>query len=177
MSLPLAEELKGELLAGLTDSKQLRAAQRERYYRILITHPAISYARGMVCAAEIDRINILSATHLAMRRALEALPLSADIALVDGLPVRGLGCASRAIVKGDSKSLLIAAASIIAKVSRDHHMLQLDRLYPQYDFAGNKGYGVNGHLAALFEHGSCREHRHTFRPVRDVDQRLPGFEF
>ncbi|NCB05236.1 MAG: ribonuclease HII, partial [Clostridia bacterium] len=96
---------------------------------------------------------------------------------VDGLPVKGLPCASTAIVQGDGKSFLIAAASVIAKVTRDRHMCMLHELYPCYGFNAHKGYGVSEHLAALFRHGSCPEHRHTFRPVQDVDQCLPGFEW
>ncbi len=178
VSMPreLAERLYAGELANLTDSKQLSAASRERFHEIIIGTTGITTATGWCSAQEIDRLNILSATHLAMRRAIEALPLNITLALVDGLPVRGLPCPSRAIVQGDAQSLLIAAASVVAKVTRDHHMLALDARYPAYGFAGNKGYGVNGHMAALFKYGSCPEHRHTFRPVQDCDQKLPGFE-
>jgi len=137
----------------------------------------VSCATGWCSAREIDELNILAATHLAMRRALEALPALPALALVDGLPVKGLPCPSTAIVQGDAKSLLIAAASVVAKVTRDRYMLALHERYPLYGFDVNKGYGVNEHMAALFRHGSCPEHRHTFRPVQDADQKLPGFEF
>ncbi|HRR35306.1 MAG TPA: ribonuclease HII [Kiritimatiellia bacterium] len=173
----IAECLYANGLAGLTDSKQLSAARREAFYQILTTTPGVIYATGWCSAAEIDRLNILSATHLAMRRALEALPVMPDLALVDGLPVRRLPCESNAIVQGDAKSFLIAAASVIAKVSRDRYMVEAGARYPLYGFAEHKGYGVHAHVTALFKHGSCPEHRHTFRPVQDVDQKLTGFEF
>ena len=179
VSMPraLAETLYAGELAGLTDSKQLNAAEREIFFESLTHTPGIIFATGWCTAQEVDHLNILIATHLAMRRALGSLPQPAAHALVDGLPVKGLPCPSDAIVKGDAKSFLIAAASIIAKVSRDHHMADLDAKYPQYGFAENKGYGVHAHVAALYKYGSCPEHRHTFRPVQDVDQKLPGFEF
>ena len=179
VSMPraLAETLYAGGLAGLTDSKQLSAAERETFFEALTHTPGIIFATGWCTAKEIDRLNILTSTHLAMRRALEGLPQPAAHALVDGLPVKGLPCPSDAIVKGDAKSFLIAAASIIAKVSRDRHMTDLDAKYPQYGFGEHKGYGVHAHIAALYKYGSCPEHRHTFRPVQDVDQKLPGFEF
>lgn len=173
----LAESLYASVLAGLTDSKQLSAARREAFFAHLTHTPGIFTATGWCSSKEIDEINILVATHRAMRRAVEALPVKAEQVLVDGLPVKGLPCPSTAIVKGDAKSLLIAAASVMAKVSRDHYMLKLHAKYPQYGFDANKGYGTNVHMAALFKCGSCPEHRHTFRPVQDADQNLPGFEF
>ena len=124
--------------------------------------------------AEIDELNILGATHLAMRRALLALPLLPDHALVDGLPVKGLPCDSTAIVQGDARSLLIAGASVIAKVLRDRRMRELDLLYPGYHFSRNKGYGTHEHVLALLRLGHCPEHRRSFRPVQDALQTLPG---
>lgn len=177
VSLELCEQLYAGCLAELTDSKQLSAARREAFFAILSNTPGVFWATGWCSAKEIDRFNILVATHLAMRRAVENLPKKADYVLVDGLPVKGLPCPSSAIVKGDAKSFLIAAASVVAKVSRDHHMLKLHEKYPHYGFAAHKGYGVNEHMAALFKYGSCPEHRHTFRPVQDVDQKLTGFEY
>jgi ribonuclease HII len=179
VSMPpeLAERLYAGELAELTDSKQLSASRRELFFALLTTTPGIAVATGWSSAKEIDEVNILVATHLAMRRAVEALPVKPGHVLVDGLPVKGLPCPSTAIVKGDSKSLLVAAASVIAKVSRDHFMRELHQRYPQYGFDANKGYGVNAHMAALFKHGSCPEHRHTFRPVQDADLKLPGFEY
>lgn len=179
VSMPreLAERLYAGDLAALTDSKQLSAARREVFFGVLDATSGVSFATGWCSAREVDRLNILAATHLAMRRAVEGLPRKAGHVLVDGLPVKGLPCPSTAIVQGDAKSFLIAAASVVAKVSRDRHMLKLDEAYPQYGFAVNKGYGVNAHMAALFKYGSCPEHRHTFRPVQDADQKLTGFEY
>ncbi len=179
VSMPpeLAERLYAGDLAELTDSKQLTAARRETFFGVLTSTPGVACATGWCSAKEIDDLNILAATHLAMRRALENLPVRPEHALVDGLPVKGLPCLSTAIVQGDAKSFLIAAASVVAKVSRDRHMLALHERYPHYGFAVNKGYGVNEHMAALFKYGSCPEHRHTFRPVQDADMKLPGFEF
>ncbi len=179
VSMPpeLAERLYAGELAELTDSKQLTAARRETFFGVLTSTRGVSFATGCCSAKEIDELNILAATHLAMRRAVESLPVKVSHALVDGLPVKGLPCPSTAIVQGDGKSFLIAAASVLAKVSRDHHMLALNERYPQYGFAVNKGYGVNEHMAALIRYGSCPEHRHTFRPVQDADQKLPGFEY
>jgi ribonuclease HII len=177
MSAELAERLYAAELAGLTDSNPLSASKREAYYGVLTHTPGIAFSTGWCSAKEIDRLNILAATHLAMRRAVEGLRVAVEHALVDGLPVKGLPCPSTAIVQGDAKSFLIAAASVLAKVSRDRFMQRLDADYPQYGFAVNKGYGVNEHMAALFKYGSCPEHRHTFRPVQDADQKLPGFEY
>ncbi len=173
----LAERLYAGELAGLTDSKQLSAVRREAYFKILGNTPGVVTSTGWCSAREVDRFNILVATHMAMRRAVEGLEKKAEYVLVDGLPVKSLPCPSMSIVQGDAKSFLIAAASVMAKVSRDHFMLKLDARYPQYGFAANKGYGVHDHVAALFKHGSCPEHRHTFRPVQDADQKLPGFDY
>jgi ribonuclease HII len=173
----LAEILYATELAGLTDSKQLTASRRETFFAFLTRTSGIATSTGWCSSKEIDDVNILVATHRAMRRAVEGLPVRAEQVLVDGLPVKGLPCPSTAIVKGDAQSLLIAAASVVAKVSRDHYMLKLDAKYPQYGFSAHKGYGTNVHMAALFKYGSCPEHRHTFRPVQDADQKLPGFEY
>ena len=120
---------------------------------------------------EIDHLNILKATHLAMRRAVESLGAACDFLLVDGLPVPGLPKPSRAVVDGDALSLLIGAASVIAKVTRDRCMLDLDREFPQYGFASHKGYGTKKHLEAIHAHGPCVHHRRSFAPVREL--RLP----
>jgi ribonuclease HII len=150
---------------GLTDSKKVPAARRERFFATLTTHKAVLWSIGRAEVGEIDRLNILRATHLAMARALEALPQPPDHALVDGLPVRGLPVDHTALVDGDAHSLSIAAASIIAKVTRDRFMIELDARYPQYGFARHKGYGVRQHLEALRLHGPCPVHRRTFQPV------------
>jgi ribonuclease HII len=155
-------------LQGITDSKRLTAQQRERHFALITLHPAIAVGIGMAEAAEIDDVNILRATHRAMARALETLDPRPDFVLVDGLPVPGLPCPSLAIIGGDAKSLSIAAASIVAKVTRDRLMLELDRQFPQYGFAQHKGYGTQAHTQALLEHGPCPAHRRSFRPVRDA---------
>ncbi|NLL82780.1 MAG: ribonuclease HII [Lentisphaerae bacterium] len=169
-----AELLYSDTLAGLTDSKQLNAGRREVYFEVLVSEPDILIGVGWCSAAEVDEFNILGATALAMRRALENLPQSADHALVDGLPIKGLPCAATAIVHGDARSLSIAAASVVAKVKRDRYMEELDLHYPAYGFAANKGYGARSHIEALFRHGPCPEHRRSFRPVQDALQFFPG---
>jgi ribonuclease HII len=163
-----ADALRGPL-AGLTDSKRLTAAERERYHAALVSHPGVRIGLGVADSAEIDAVNILRATHAAMARALAALPEPAEHALVDGLPPRGLGCESTAIVGGDGLSLSIAAASVVAKVVRDRWMVEQDRAYPVYGFAAHKGYGTSAHIQALFEYGPCPLHRRSFRPVREAE--------
>ena len=158
-------------LDGLNDSKKVSAAKRERFYAILTATAEILWAVAEATVEEIDRLNILRATHLAMARAIEALPRKPDHALVDGLPVRGLPVEHTALVEGDSLSLSIAAASIVAKVTRDRLMVELDAQYPRYGFAQHKGYGVKKHLEALRNHGPCSAHRRTFQPVAQT--RLP----
>ena len=160
-------------LDGLTDSKQLTRARREHFDRILRGLPGVGIGIGRASVAEIDRWNILRATHRAMARAIRALDALPDLVLVDGLPVPGLPCPSRAIVRGDALSLSIAAASVIAKVARDRTMAVLDRRHPGYGFAVHKGYGTAAHLAALRRLGPCPVHRHSFRPVAECDPALP----
>ncbi|MBU3665952.1 MAG: ribonuclease HII [Chthoniobacterales bacterium] len=152
-------------LDGLTDSKKLSPPKREKLFTAITATVEVAWAVGEASAAEIDDLNILRATHLAMARAVDALPRKPDHALVDGLPVRGLPVEHTALVGGDSLSLSIAAASIIAKVTRDRAMELLDAQFPQYGFARHKGYGVREHLEALREHGPCPAHRRSFAPV------------
>ena len=152
-------------LDGLTDSKKVSAPKREKIYAILTATAEILWAVAEASVEEIDRLNILRATHLAMARAVQGLPSKPDHALVDGLPVRGLPIDHTAVVEGDTLSLSIAAASIIAKVTRDRLMVELDTRFPQYGFARHKGYGVREHLEALRNHGPCPAHRRTFAPV------------
>jgi len=149
---------------GLDDSKKMTASRRERVFAEITASPHIRFAIARAETSEIDRLNILRATHLAMRRAVEQL---ADIehALVDGLAVRGLPVAHTAIVRGDAASFSIAAASVLAKVTRDRLMLDLDARYPQYGFARHKGYGTKEHLQQLDQHGPCPQHRRSFAPV------------
>lgn len=153
---------------GLNDSKKLSAVKRDRLYEFLTTHPGVAWSVATAESGEIDGINILRATHLAMKRAVEGLHPLPDCCLVDGLPVKGLPVPHQAVVKGDSLSLSIAAASIIAKVTRDRIMLDLDREFPQYGFAKHQGYGTKGHLEALRVHGPCRHHRRSFQPVAQL---------
>lgn len=171
-----AEREANGLLAGLTDSKQLSAARREHFFALLTGPELREVVRFAIAAAEveeIDALNILRATHLAMRRAIEGLGAPPpDLALVDGLPVRGLPIPHRAIVKGDAQSLSIAAASVLAKVSRDHLMLELDARWPGYGLAANKGYGTAAHLEALRRLGPCPVHRRSFAPVRATQLQL-----
>ena len=162
------ESEQDQLLKGLTDSKQLTEVRRDHFYGILINSKDASIGIGMADVKEIDELNILRATHLAMARALQNIEPVPEYALVDGLAVKGLPCPSHAIIKGDSKSLSIAAASIIAKVTRDRIMKEMDKQYPRYGFAGHKGYGSRKHMQALFEYGPCSEHRMSFRPVMDA---------
>lgn len=156
------------VLREITDSKCLSESKREELFAFLSGNSAVRFSVGESSVEEIDRINILKATHQAMARALQGLSPAPDCALVDGLPVPGLSCRSIPIVRGDSRSLSIAAASIVAKVTRDHRMLSLDTKYPSYGFSRHKGYGTKAHLQALLEHGPCPEHRLSFRPVREV---------
>lgn len=157
-------------LDGITDSKKLSPAAREKAFLRLNATSGVLVGIGQIDAPEIDRINILQATHKAMRLALAALlPLpdgETDAVLVDGLPVPNLHVNCRALVKGDSLSASIAAASIIAKVTRDRLMSgPVHDAHPQYGFASHKGYGSPTHLAALREFGPCPYHRRTFGPV------------
>lgn len=156
------------LLQFINDSKSLSPSQRDASYVLLTGSCFCVIGVGVADVSEIDSLNILRATHLAMARALESLSPLPDFALVDGLPVPGLPCRSQAIVRGDSRSLSIAAASIIAKVSRDRMMLELDSQYPGYEFARHKGYGTQIHMEALLKLGPCPAHRRSFRPVREA---------
>lgn len=149
---------------GLNDSKKLTAAQRERIADEL-REAAIAYAVGAVEAEEIDRINILEATRKAMSLAIAALPSAADFLLIDALQLREVRLPQKAIIKGDAISYSIAAASVIAKTYRDDLMSRHDTEFPEYGFAGHKGYGAASHLEALRRHGPCPLHRRSFRGV------------
>jgi ribonuclease HII len=157
-------------LAGLNDSKQLSAGQREGYSEFLIASGQVRFAIARADVEEIDRINILQATHRAMREALAVLQ-PAHV-LVDGLEVPALGWPQTAIVKGDALSYSIAAASVLAKVTRDRLMHELDRAFPGYGFAAHKGYGTPQHLAALARLGPCAIHRRSFAPLRATARQL-----
>ena len=152
---------RGLHIDGLNDSKKLTEKKRAELFDV-ITAQALAYGIGSADEKEIDEINILQATFLAMRRAIEAMPVRPDLALIDGNRDSDFGVRSETVVKGDSLSANIAAASVLAKVTRDRYMLELDALYPQYGFAAHKGYGTKAHYAALREHGPCQAHRPTY---------------
>ncbi|WP_235041262.1 ribonuclease HII [Vreelandella profundi] len=152
-------------IEGLTDSKKLSARRREALDE-QIRARAIAFAIAEASAAEVDALNIYHATHLAMRRAIDALAPSAEYLLVDGNKLPGHRLPGQAVVKGDARHAAIAAASILAKVLRDAQMVALDMRYPEYGFARHKGYPTKEHLAALSAHGPLPEHRRSFAPVQ-----------
>lgn len=154
----------------LTDSKQLSAEQRETLFDFLTRHSDVRFGVGIASSELIDRINILQATHWAMIEALSKLNPQPDHVLVDGLPVPSMKIKHRAIVKGDARSYSIAAASVIAKVTRDRLMVEFHAQYPAYNFARHKGYATGEHLALLNEHGPCPIHRRSFAPIRKDPQ-------
>lgn len=171
--LELADALLAGAWKGVDDSKKLTPRRRAALAEAIRATPGCTWAVATASPAEIDRLNILRATHLAMRRAagevLQKLGGAVDAQiLVDGLPVPDLPCPSTNLVKGDSKSLLIAAASILAKTARDADCLRLDALYPGYGFAQHKGYPTAAHVAALNRLGPCPEHRRSFGPVAQM---------
>ncbi len=159
----------GYTLPGLNDSKKLTAKKREALYAALMEDDSVQKCIAQATVQEIDELNILRATHLAMRRAAEGLPGGADFCLIDGLPVPGFPLPGRSIVKGDARCLSIAAASILAKVWRDHYMNELDREFPAYGFARHAGYGTKAHMQAIHEHGITIHHRRTFAPVTQLE--------
>ena len=149
----------------LNDSKQLSPDLREEIYQYLTNHPEIVWSVGIVDSLEIDRINILRASHQAMRIAVAGLPISPEHVLIDGLPVFPFPLPQTALVEGDCLSLSIAAASVIAKVTRDSLMRGFCARFPEYCFSQHKGYGTELHLQKLHEHGPCPIHRRSFEPV------------
>ena len=159
-------------LAGLDDSKKLPASRREFFHALLSACPHAQIGIAAASVEEIDSLNILRATHLAMARALERIAPLPELALVDGLPVKGLPVPHRAIVGGDGSSLSIAAASVMAKVARDRLMVELAAEYPAYGFERHKGYGTQAHLDALRLHGPCPAHRKSFSPVAQLSLEL-----
>ena len=174
VSVPL--DLAPSLLAGswsaINDSKKLGERRREELAQVIKSTEGCVWAVASASPVEIDRLNILRATHLAMKRAVDEVRAAFGgeslRVLVDGLPVPTLEN-SRNVIKGDAKSLFIAAASILAKTARDEDCLRLDALYPQYGFARHKGYPTKAHFAALAEFGPCPEHRMSFGPVAQRD--------
>ena len=148
-------------IPGLTDSKKLSDKKRRELFPI-IQEQAVAFGIGVASKKEIDEINILQATFLAMKRALEKLSVRPDLALIDGNRETDFGVPAKTVVKGDSLSASIAAASILAKVSRDNYMMELAQKYPQYGFDIHKGYGTKAHYQALREFGPSEVHRMTF---------------
>ena len=151
---------EGLIIEGLDDSKKLTEKKREKLYDIILEKAICSIA--WATPAEIDEYNILNATMLAMRRAVEGLPMKADFALIDGNCSRGFEIPTQTVVKGDARSYSIAAASVLAKVTRDRQCLEMDEKYPEYGFAGHKGYPTKAHMAKVIELGPCPEHRRSF---------------
>ena len=172
--LPRAWVLEGipDAFADLNDSKQLTEAQRDRFFAGLTGDPAVRFAIAAVEPSVIDEINILQATHRAMNQALADLGDDVDHALVDGRPVRSLRWPQTALVKGDSLSYSIAAASVLAKVTRDRVMREADAKWPGYGFAGHKGYPTPEHLEAVHRLGPCPIHRLSFAPLRRPEPEL-----
>ena len=162
--LPLGTEIE-----GLNDSKKLSEKKREQLYDV-IKEKALAYAIAEASPAEIDEINILNASMLAMRRAVEALPHPADFALIDGNCSRGFNIPTETIVKGDAKSYSIAAASILAKVTRDRQCVELDKEYPEYGIAKHKGYPTKDHMDSVKKHGVTPIYRRSFLKFLDKNE-------
>lgn len=178
LPLEVAEEVIEGSWSMINDSKALSAKKREILAATIKSTPKCIWSIASASSQEIDELNILRATHLAMRRATEQviaqLRTNAIVSarpsqvIVDGLPVKNLPCPSQNIIKGDAKSLFIAAASILAKTARDEDCLRLEALYPGYGIAKHKGYPTKDHFAALQNLGPCPEHRRSFRPVAET---------
>ncbi|OIJ13183.1 ribonuclease HII [Anaerobacillus alkalilacustris] len=153
------------ILLGLTDSKKISKKNREDYFQV-IQKEALAVGLGIVSADKIDQLNIYEATKLAMQKAISELKIAPDHLLIDAMKLP-VSIKQTSIIKGDSKSISIAASSIIAKVTRDRYMEQLAEKFPQYGFENHMGYGTKEHLAAIDQHGVCHEHRKSFAPVRE----------
>lgn len=161
---------RGLLVPHLNDSKKLSAKKRKQLFDYLTTHPAIQYGVGIVDAGEIDRINIYQATIQAMWQAVAQLKIEPTCLLVDGMPLKHDTIECIKIIKGDQLSLSIAAASVIAKETRDLIMTDYHRKWPEYGFLAHKGYGTAKHLTALTEKGPCEIHRFSFEPIKSIYQ-------
>ena len=159
---------RGRIFDGLRDSKQLSERQREKFYKILTNDSQVHYGIGIVSEKIIDKINILQATFLAMKKAVENLKVKPDFLLIDGKwTLENYPVSQTAIPKGDQNIFSIAAASIIAKVTRDKMLVQLHQKYPQYGFKKHKGYGTKLHLEMLKKYGPCEIHRKSFKPIKN----------
>lgn len=153
---------EGAVIEGLDDSKKLTEKKREKLYDV-IKKTAVAYSVAYGTLEEIETVNILEATYLAMNRAIEGLNVKPDFALIDGNRVpRGIKIPCETIVKGDSKSMSVAAASVLAKVTRDRLMLEYDKKYPEYNFKKHKGYGTKEHTELIKQYGPCEIHRLSF---------------
>lgn len=155
-------------LPGLDDSKKLSEKKREELFPLIQQH-AIAWCIASASVEEIDTLNIREASFLAMKRSIKGLQTIPDLVLSDGFNIPNFDLPNEGIVKGDSKLRCIAAASILAKVARDHYMLEQDTLYPEYAFAKHKGYGTKIHQEALAKHGACPIHRKTFAPIKALN--------
>jgi len=162
-------------LRGLNDSKQLTEDQRQHYFEMITGHPGIRCAVAVVEAEAIDQINILQATHRAMNLALDQLQPAPQHVLVDGLRVKSMRFPQTPLIKGDARSYSIAAASVLAKVTRDRMMIEFDRQHPGYGFAEHKGYPTPQHFEALARLGPCPIHRQSFAPLRPREPELFDF--
>ena len=158
----------GIYIPNLNDSKKLSESQRKEIFQLITTHPEIIFGIGITSASEIDQVNILQATFLSMQRAVNNLSIQPQVLLIDGNRAPKMALPMKTIVKGDALSISIAAASIIAKVTRDALLDNLDDKYPQYGFKNHKGYGTKEHLNTLTQFGPCEEHRKTFAPIKNI---------
>lgn len=158
-------------LDGLTDSKKLSEKKRDMFYDIIM-EKAISVGIGIMDEDVIDKVNIYEATKLAMYQAVDNMSVKPDYILIDAMKLDKLDVPSTSIIKGDLKSITISAASVIAKVTRDRMMCELDKKYPMYKFAKNKGYPTKDHIEAIVKYGILKEHRKTFKPVTEHVNRI-----
>jgi ribonuclease HII len=161
---------EGLYFRDVNDSKQLTPEMRDSLYAAITSHADVAFAVGIICQKEIDRVNIYQATIFAMMQAVSALKMIPDYLLVDGLKLPHPTIPSLKIIKGDALSQSIAAASVIAKVTRDRLMREYDGQWPQYGFKQHKGYSTPQHLAAIAEHGPCPLHRFSFEPIKGMEE-------
>ena len=158
---------KNYQLEGLTDSKKLSEKKREKFFEI-IKKDAIAYGIGIVSPQVIDEINIYEASRLAMKEAIKDMNVKPDYVITDAMPMPGYEVPVKSIIKGDAKSITIAAASVLAKVTRDHILYEMDKEHPEYEFARHKGYPTKRHLELLKLYGPTKDYRFTYGPVRDL---------
>ena len=153
---------------GVRDSKKLDEEKREMFFEVLTKDPEIIFSLGWVSSKEIDKLGMAEANNLVLKRSIRGLKIKPDYVLSDGFLIKKLGFKKEKVVKGDSKVLTIAAASIIAKVSRDRYMIELSKKYAHYGFEKHKGYGTKRHQKAIKEFGICPEHRKSFKPIAEI---------